>query len=97
MTVGFLFNFGQEVQLDTYCTWNHAPMATANVTGLVKRNEIDLTFHVTQAKIGEARAGVSYRNTQRGLSSHVELNFGKNDNILYSALQKNSTFCQFTL
>ena len=77
MTLGFLFDYGQEVQIDTYCTWNHAPMATANVTGLVKRNEIDLTFHVTQTRLGEAKAGVSYKNTQRGLSSHIELNYGK--------------------
>jgi hypothetical protein len=50
-------------------------MATANVTGLVKRNDIDLTFHVTQTKLGEAKAGLSYK---RGLNSHIELNFGEN-------------------
>ena len=87
MKVGFLFNFGQQVELDTYCTWNEQSIATANVTGHLKASDIKLDFHMTQSKLGEAKAGVSYQKSSKSVAASTYLGYGENKIILDGVYQ----------
>ena len=87
MKVGFLFNFGQQVELDTYCTWNEQSIATANVTGHLKASDIKLDFHMTQSKLGEAKAGVTYQKSSKSVAASTYLGYGENKIILDGVYQ----------
>ncbi len=78
VSLGFLFNYGRQIQLDTYLNWNHAPVAAANVTGHILPSDIKLDVHVSKESIGEATGGFAYKKTSLGSSSSMHLKYGDN-------------------
>ena len=76
---GFVFNFGKEVKLDTYLTWNDISVATANVTGHLLPHDVTLDFAVSQLLIGQATGGFVYKKSSHETKVSTQLKYGQNN------------------
>ena len=75
--LGYTFNTGRTVTLESYLNWNDKEMVTTNVTGHILPSDVVLDFTVSQHYLGTATGGISYLLSTNGeVKSSVNLTYG---------------------